>query len=877
MLCEECGKNEAHVHIVQVGPDGRIEKNLCEECALRYSGSMFGAPKKQKSARGRFTSTAIKAIEFAQKQAKSEGLSHIGTGHLLVGMAHEENSVAAKAMNVVGINYETLDELLKTMANDEENFRANNPYYTPTAKRVMEMSAFEAQELEQEYIGTEHILLSMLNETDCTGVAALSALGTDNVEMREIVLQMLRGNVEPPSPWEENHTKTPYLDDFGRDLMQLAKDGKIDPIIGRDKEIERVVQILSRRTKNNPVLIGEPGVGKTAIAEGLACRIAEGTVSSVLKKKRIISLSMANLVAGAKYRGEFEERLKGVMDEVQNNRDIILFIDELHTLVGAGAAEGSLDAANIMKPALSRGEMQVIGATTLDEYKKHFEKDTALSRRFQTVNVEEATPDEAVEILRGLKEKYEIFHNAQIEDEAVEAAVRLSHRYIRDRYLPDKAIDLMDEAAAKVKTRSFGRAATRKIDNLEEEVSRLSYEKRRAIAAQEYEKAAKLRDEEIQAKKELQQLQSETAETNNRVVVTSGDVADVTAAWTGIPVREIAAKESDRLLNMEKNLMRRVVGQDEAVAALCKSIRRARAGLKDPKRPIGSFMFLGPTGVGKTELAKALAENLFGTEDAIIRFDMSEYMEKYSVSRMVGAPPGYVGYEEGGQLTDAVRRRPYAVILLDEIEKASADVFNLLLQVLDDGHLTDGKGRKVDFCNTVIIMTSNIGANFLKNDDEGIMGFSTIKIPEEKRRLIAEKNVMREVRRTFKPEFLNRIDETVVFGSLSRRNLTKILDILLRQVKARLDESNINLEVSPSAKNFLIDKGTDANYGARPLRRTVEKLLEDELATRMLSREFKAGDTVSVKKSGDTLEFTKKSTPKVVKKNSNATKATTRV
>lgn len=865
MLCEDCGKHEAHVHIVQVGPDGRIEKNLCEECALRYSGSIFGGPKKQKSARGRFTNLAVRAIEFAQQQARSTNHSHINTGHLLLGMLHEENCFAAKALNVVGINFAALLEKLPETDSTEEDYPPDNSYYTPIAKRVMEMTVFEVQNLGHDYVGTEHILLSMLNEADSIGVTALEALGAETAEVRDVILQMLESKTESIDNVKEEKapSSTPFIDHYGRDLVQMARDGEIDPTIGREQEIQRVIQILSRRTKNNPILIGEPGVGKTAIAEGLAGHIVNGTAGAALKNKKIVSLSMATLVAGAKYRGEFEERLKNIMDEVAKEKDIILFIDELHTLVGAGAAEGALDAANIMKPALSRGEMQVIGATTLDEYKKHFEKDAALARRFQTITVEESTPDEAVKILMGLKEKYELFHRATIKDEAVEAAVKLSHRYIRDRFLPDKAIDLMDEASAKVRVRQSERMPSYDMHDAEEKLSRLSYEKRRAIAAQEYEKAAQIRDEEQQAKRELEKLREETQKNAVHITVTAKDVAEVASLWTGIPVREITAKESDRLLAMEKTLKNRVIGQDDAVAAVSRAIRRARAGLRDPKRPIGSFLFLGPTGVGKTELARTLARSLFGSEDAIIRFDMSEYMEKYSVSRMVGAPPGYVGYEEGGQLTDAVRRRPYSIVLLDEIEKASSDVFNLLLQVLEDGRLTDGKGRKVDFCNTVIIMTSNAGANFLKTD-AAAMGFETHEPPDEKKRELAEKQVMKEVRRIFKPEFLNRIDEMLVFRSLGRKELMKITDILLRDVKERLAEKNIRLEISPSAKNHIIDEGTDAKYGARPLKRAVQKLIEDELSGRILAREFKAGDTISVKKSGSRLEFAKKTTPNVL-------------
>ena len=635
----------------------------------------------------------------------------------------------------------------------------------------------------------------------------------------------------------------------------------MDPVIGRDKEIQRVIQILARRTKNNPILLGEPGVGKTAIAEGLAQRIVEGSVPYMLQDKKVVSLSLASLVAGAKYRGEFEERLKGLIDEVRQDGTIILFIDEMHTLVGAGAAEGALDAANILKPALSRGEIQIIGATTLDEYKKHLEKDAALSRRFQTILVEEPSIEDAKKILMGLRGKYEAFHCAHIEDAAIEAAVRLSHRYITDRFLPDKAIDLMDEAASKVRMKQV--AQPEKLQEIRARLEKLGVEKEAAISAQDYERAAHIRDDEQKVKDELEEAKRRFEKRGkSRITVTADDIADVVAQWTGVPVRQIAAKESDRLLHMEKILTRRVVGQQEAVEAVSKAIRRARAGLKDPKRPIGSFLFLGPTGVGKTELAKALSEALFGTEDAIIRFDMSEYMEKYAVSRMVGAPPGYVGYEEGGQLTDAVRRKPYSIILLDEIEKAHPDVFNVLLQVLDDGRLTDGKGRTVDFRNTVIIMTSNAGATLLKKSAPAL-GFA-VGSGDEKQEAedAAKKRVLGEVRHIFKPEFLNRIDELIVFHPLGREELSKIIDILLRDVRTRLAEKEIRLEVSPAAKNVLVEKGTDFKYGARPLKRAIQKLIEDEIAEHLLARDFKRGDTIQVRKNGAKLDFVRKETEK---------------
>ena len=670
------------------------------------------------------------------------------------------------------------------------------------------------------------------------------------------------GDGEPSRTEKAKGRQAPQLiKKYGRNLNDMAKEDRMDPVIGRDKEIQRVIQILARRTKNNPILLGEPGVGKTAIAEGLAQRIVEGSVPYMLQDKKVVSLSLASLVAGAKYRGEFEERLKGLIDEVRQDGTIILFIDEMHTLVGAGAAEGALDAANILKPALSRGEIQIIGATTLDEYKKHLEKDAALSRRFQTILVEEPGIEDAKKILMGLRGKYEAFHCAHIEDAAIEAAVRLSHRYITDRFLPDKAIDLMDEAASKVRMKQV--AQPEKLQEIRARLEKLGVEKEAAISAQDYERAAHIRDDEQKVKEELEEAKRRFEKRGkSRITVTADDIADVVAQWTGVPVRQIAAKESDRLLHMEKILTRRVVGQQEAVEAVSKAIRRARAGLKDPKRPIGSFLFLGPTGVGKTELAKALSEALFGTEDAIIRFDMSEYMEKYAVSRMVGAPPGYVGYEEGGQLTDAVRRKPYSIILLDEIEKAHPDVFNLLLQVLEDGRLTDGQGRTVDFRNTVIIMTSNAGATLLKKSAPAL-GFA-VGSGDEKQEAedAAKKRVLGEVRHIFKPEFLNRIDELIVFHPLGREELSKIIDILLRDVRTRLAEKEIRLEVSPAAKNVLVEKGTDFKYGARPLKRAIQKLIEDEIAEHLLARDFKRGDTIQVRKNGAKLDFVRKETEK---------------
>ena len=814
-----------------------------------------------------FTSRAIKAIEFAQYAARELEQDYIGTEHILLGLLHEEGSVAFAALQAAGLSFDAVMQRVEAMVAGDAEYPSDNPYYTPRAKRVMEGAVEEAQTLGHNYIGTEHILLSLLEETEGAAAELLIGMGVDIDALQGEVLDRIdhphpEGDGEPSRTEKAKGRQAPQLiKKYGRNLNDMAKEDRMDPVIGRDKEIQRVIQILARRTKNNPILLGEPGVGKTAIAEGLAQRIVEGSVPYMLQDKKVVSLSLASLVAGAKYRGEFEERLKGLIDEVRQDGTIILFIDEMHTLVGAGAAEGALDAANILKPALSRGEIQIIGATTLDEYKKHLEKDAALSRRFQTILVEEPSIEDAKKILMGLRGKYEAFHCAHIEDAAIEAAVRLSHRYITDRFLPDKAIDLMDEAASKVRMKQV--AQPEKLQEIRARLEKLGVEKEAAISAQDYERAARIRDDEQKVKDELEGAKRRFEKRGkSRITVTADDIADVVAQWTGVPVRQIAAKESDRLLHMEKILTRRVVGQQKAVEAVSKAIRRARAGLKDPKRPIGSFLFLGPTGVGKTELAKALSEALFGTEDAIIRFDMSEYMEKYAVSRMVGAPPGYVGYEEGGQLTDAVRRKPYSIILLDEIEKAHPDVFNVLLQVLDDGRLTDGKGRTVDFRNTVIIMTSNAGANLLKKSAPAL-GFA-VGSGDEKQEAedAAKKRVLGEVRHIFKPEFLNRIDELIVFHPLGREELSKIIDILLRDVRTRLAEKEIRLEVSPAAKNVLVEKGTDFKYGARPLKRAIQKLIEDEIAEHLLARDFKRGDTIQVRKNGAKLDFVRKETEK---------------
>ena len=712
---------------------------------------------------------------------------------------------------------------------------------TPRVKHVLELAVEVANHMNHNYVGTEHILLGLLSDG---GGVAVGILRNHNIRANDIVdtIRTILGYSDSASHSGEDRKDNSSLGDladFGTDLNESAKQGKIDPVIGRDKEISRVIQILSRRTKNNPVLIGEPGVGKTAIAEGLAQRIVNGNVPEILRNKRIISLSISSMLAGAKYRGEFEERLKKAIDEVQKHDDMIIFIDEIHTLVGAGATEGAMDAANILKPALARGEFQVIGATTLDEYKKHIEKDAALERRFQPVLVGEPSEEDALEILKGLRDRYEAFHKAKITDEALEAAVSLSSRYITDRFLPDKAIDVVDEAASKVRMKVFSAAPD--VKALETQLADVKKEKEAAVTAQEFEKAAEMRDEEKRIEKEINDKKKAAKENSDaKLVVTDEDIASVVAQWTGIPVSKIAQEESESLLHLEEELHKRVIGQDEAVVAISKAVRRARAGLKDPKRPIGSFLFLGPTGVGKTELARALAVALFGDETAMIRLDMSEYMEKHTVSRLVGAPPGYVGYEEGGQLTDAVRRKPYSVILLDEVEKAHADFFNILLQVLDDGRLTDSQGRTVDFRNTVIIMTSNLGAKALRKDSPEL-GFLAAKKADSNTEDVsvvnfkeAKKSVMDSVKRHFRPEFLNRIDEMIVFHALTSNDLKQIVTILMDTVVKRLGDMGLSLEISPAAMDLLVKEGSDFSMGARPLKRAIQRLIEDPISDLIL-------------------------------------------
>ena len=799
----------------------------------------------------RFTDDAQRVLSFAQEAALELGHDYVGTEHVLIGLTKVKNGVAAKALEELNIVTEDIFEAVEEQVG-RGNKKATSIYMTPRVKNVLELAVQVANRMNHNYVGTEHILLGLLSDGGGVAVGILRAMNIRTDDIVEAIRHILGSSTNGDHSGQEganNNGDLGELTDFGTDLNESAKQGKIDPVIGRDTEIQRVIQILSRRTKNNPVLIGEPGVGKTAIAEGLAQRIVNGNVPEILRNKRIISLSISSMLAGAKYRGEFEERLKKAIDEVQQHKDMIIFIDEIHTLVGAGATEGAMDAANILKPALARGEFQVIGATTLDEYKKHIEKDAALERRFQPVQVGEPNEEDALEILSGLRDRYEAFHKAKITDEALKAAVTLSSRYITDRFLPDKAIDVVDEAASKVRMKVFSAAPD--VKALEDRLNTVKKEKEAAVTSQDFEKAAKLRDEEQALVKEIDDKKTVAKEeSDQKLIVTEEDIAAVVAQWTGIPVTKIAEEESETLLHLEDELHKRVIGQDDAVTAVAKAVRRARAGLKDPKRPIGSFLFLGPTGVGKTELARALASSLFGDESAMIRLDMSEYMEKHTVSRLVGAPPGYVGYEEGGQLTDAVRRKPYSVILLDEVEKAHADFFNILLQVFDDGRLTDSQGRTVDFRNTVIIMTSNLGAKALhKNSTE--LGFLAPKKAEsysnDSKRIDfkeAKKSVLDAVKRHFRPEFLNRIDEMIVFHPLTEEDLTKIVTILMSDVIKRLGERDLHLEITPEAMKLLVKEGSDFTMGARPLKRAIQRLIEDPVSDLILKGEAIAGKTI---------------------------------
>ncbi len=815
---------------------------------------------------GKFTQRAERVFILAEGITKRMGHKIIGTEHLLLALTEEGEGIAAKALAQIGLEPDKIRAKIT-------HITGVNPPVTgevglsPRVKKVIQLATEEAQRQGVSYIGTEHILLGLIIEGEGIAARVLADLKVSPEKIWEQVINLLGGEAEgtpmPGSP-AANATKaglpgnTPTLNDFGRDLTVMAEEGKLDPVVGRENEIERVIQVLSRRTKNNPVLIGEPGVGKTAIAEGLAQRIVSNSVPEILADKRVVTLDLSSMVAGTKYRGEFEERMKKVMEEIYQVGNVIVFIDELHTLIGAGAAEGAIDAANILKPALARGEMQCIGATTLDEYRKHIERDPALERRFQPIKVGEPTSEEAIAILRGLRDAYEAHHRVKITDESIEAAVRLSDRYVADRFLPDKAIDLIDEAASRVRLRSF--TTPPNLKDMEEMVNNLKKEKEAAVKRQEFEKAAQVRDEEQKTREKVNEIRKtwEATREKDSLIVDPEDIANIVSSWTGIPVNKLAEEESARLLKLEEILHEKVVGQKEAVSAVARSVRRARAGLKDPKRPIGSFIFLGPTGVGKTQLARTLAEALFGDESSLIRVDMSEYMEKHAVSRMVGSPPGYIGHDEGGQLTEAVRRKPYSVILFDEIEKAHPDVFHILLQVLEDGRLTDSKGRAVDFRNCVLIMTSNVGASYLKKE---ALGFVSNRDERSEHKAMSSR-VIDELKKTFKPEFINRVDEMVVFHQLNKDDLIKITEILMADIGKRLKDQGYEITLEKEALEHLSNEGHDPTYGARPLRRAIQKLIEDPLSEKILEGKFQIGDSINVGVKDEQIVLSKKPTSK---------------
>ena len=810
----------------------------------------------------KFTNSAQVALETATNMALKLGHDYIGTEHILYGLAEETNGVASKVLEKQGVTPENILQEIEDLIgiNENSDMDVEDLGFTPRTKRVIENAFMEARKFNSEYIGTEHLLVGIMREGDSIAVRIMMDLEVNPQKLYSEIVKVV--NEEDTTKTENNRpgegygsfNSTPTLNQYGSDLTKKAKEGKLDPVIGRQTEIERVIQILSRRTKNNPCLIGEPGVGKTAIAEGLAEKIVANDVPEMLKDKRVVSVDISGMVAGAKYRGDFEERIKKALGEVKKAGDVILFIDEIHTIVGAGSAEGAVDAANILKPLLARGEIQVIGATTTSEYRKHIEKDAALERRFSPVMVEEPSKEDSIKILEGLRDKYGAHHNVKITDEAIFSAVDFSIRYVNDRYLPDKAIDLIDEAASKVKMKTYTKPDSLK--KLDEEIEKLDKEKEEAIATQNFEKAAKLRDKIKEKKKEAEESQEKWKNSNRKKIMTlkADDVAKVIATWTGIPVNKITETENEKLKNLEDNLHKRVIGQDEAVTAVAKAIRRSRVGLKDPNRPIGSFLFLGPTGVGKTELSKALAENLFGNENTMIRVDMSEYMEPHSIAKLIGSPPGYVGYDEGGQLTEKVRRKPYSVILFDEVEKAHPDVMNMLLQILEDGRLTYAQGRTVSFKNTVVIMTSNIGARLIT--DKSRLGFSMASDQKEEEKAEYEntkKEVMTELKKEFRPELLNRIDEIIVFHKLTDADIDKIIDIMLKQVQNRLHEQDIKLKIDKTTKELIAKKGTDIKYGARPLRRAIQSMLEDRIAEAILDGKIKPGQETNIKAANDEI------------------------
>ncbi len=877
MICQKCGRNKATVKIVAINNGITEELYLCESCAAESGrlsffnddgfddlfANVFNKKNRVRVGRmaNRLTEKAQRALIYAEKTAKERHAAYIGTEHMLLGLFAVKDGIAAKVLASLGLNMEVLAKAIDDNANYGQTFMG----FSPKAKRALQLAVEEAVQMGVNFVDTEHLLLGLAAEDE--GAACLWLIDMADADLKrvrsEVMAILQQGGSErdqankPGTAKRRGKSNTPTIDEFGRDLTAAAESEKLDPVIGREKEIQRVIQILSRRTKNNPVLMGEPGVGKTAIVEGLAQIIVEGKVPETLIGKRVITMDMSSMVAGSKYRGDFEERMKKMVDEIRENKDIILFIDELHTLVGAGAAEGSIDGANILKPALSRGELQCIGATTLDEYRRYIEKDAALERRFQPVIVGEPSEEDALSILYGLRDKYEAHHRVKITDEALKAAVSLSSRYLTERYLPDKAIDLIDEAASKVRLAAY--TAPDNLKEMEAQLTSIQNEKDAAVKAQEYEKAAALRDKEHKLCEEIEAgrkgWHKETSSQN--LIVNADDIAEVLSEWCGVPVSRLKEEEVDRMLKLEELLHQRIVGQNEAVGSVARSVRRARAGLKDSKRPIGSFIFLGPTGVGKTELARALANILFGSDDAMVRIDMSEYMEKFAVSRLVGAPPGYVGYEEGGQLTEAVRRKPYCVILLDEIEKAHPDVFNILLQVLEDGRLTDSGGRTIDFRNTVIIMTSNVGASLINR--EHVMGFA---IDTDNSAAIGyqamKERVMNELKNTFRPEFINRIDDIIVFHALENDQIKKIAGLMIDDLQQRLAEKDLKLTVSEGVYKHLVEQGFDAVFGARPLRRAILHLVEDPISEGILRQEYSCGDTIIAKMSGGNIVFAKK-------------------